>query len=323
MSDTPMSPGFIDSLAFNALIRSYRRLRHTRFEPYWWRLYRHLRAPNRTVRSTLHGYPVLLNFAYPYPLTIRCYPTFNAPLLELVNLLRQARGRKIRLVDVGAAMGDTVLLVESNCPEMVEQYVCIDGDKELFSYLEENLSPIRSKLLIQAQLSRSGEERPDLVRIRPDCISSQGSQLAPTRSLQEVFEAHSVGPVDLLKIDVEGYDGEVLLGCERRLAQDRPAILFEWHPILCEGAKTTRSEHFEMLQRLGYSKLIWFNKFGEFSHFSDTGDVDNRERLATYCLKSTTRDDWHFDVVALPADLEARWMEMADLAFASRRKSWA
>jgi FkbM family methyltransferase len=318
-----MSPALLDSLAFNLLIRSYRRLRHTRLEALWWKLYRRFRQRNRTVRSKLHGYPVVLNFAYPYPLTIRTYPTFNAPLLELVHLLHRVRNRKIRLADVGAAMGDTVLLVEANCPGMVAQYVCVDGDKELFSYLEQNLRPISSKLLIQAQLSRSGGERPDLVRVRPDCVSSQGSSLAPTCSLQEVFEARQVGSVDLLKIDVEGYDGEVLLGCEQRLAQDRPAILFEWHPILCQGAGTTRSEHFEMLARLGYSNLLWFNKFGEFSHFSDTRDAENRERLAAFCLASKTRDDWHYDIVALPPDLASHWQEMAELEFARRRPSWA
>jgi hypothetical protein len=38
------------------------------------------------------------------------------------------------------------------------------------------------------------------------------------------------GPVDLLKIDVEGYEGHVLAGARGLLARERPILFLELHP---------------------------------------------------------------------------------------------
>ncbi|WP_195911010.1 FkbM family methyltransferase [Streptomyces kaniharaensis] len=54
-------------------------------------------------------------------------------------------------------------------------------------------------------------------------------QVSLDTCLPEVFaqrgERH---PVDVLKIDVEGYDGHVLRGARRTIAEDRPALLIEF-----------------------------------------------------------------------------------------------
>lgn len=52
----------------------------------------------------------------------------------------------------------------------------------------------------------------------------------PMTSVDAHTAAHGLGPVDLLKVDVEGYDGFVLRGAERVLSEDGPALFVELVP---------------------------------------------------------------------------------------------
>src|SRR5262249_32276401 len=68
-----------------------------------------------TTTVRLHGVDVAVNVGHPYPAFARRWPTYNAPLVELVHQTARARGRAVTLVDVGASIGDTVLLVRERC----------------------------------------------------------------------------------------------------------------------------------------------------------------------------------------------------------------
>jgi hypothetical protein len=51
-----------------------------------------------------------------------------------------------------------------------------------------------------------------------------------TVALDEFLEEHRIGPVGLVKVDVEGSEAEVLGGMAQRLKRDRPSILCEVLP---------------------------------------------------------------------------------------------
>ncbi len=122
-----------------------------------------------------------------------------------------------------------------------------------------------------------------------------------------------MGAVDVLKIDVDGFDGQVLRGADRILSRDRPAVIFEWHPILCERTSNNWTDHFEALKFKGYEQFVWFTKYGEFSHFMCGYDPTNVAMLAELCLNSESYDDLHFDVVALPPGSVTSPQALADL----------
>ena len=67
------------------------------------------------VSTTLHGRRVTINFANPYPRTVRRYTNYNAPQVEIVALAAEAAGAPVTVVDVGAAVGDTALLLLERC----------------------------------------------------------------------------------------------------------------------------------------------------------------------------------------------------------------
>lgn len=310
------------SLVYNALIHSPRRLNRG-FTALWWqriweRSCRRFRGPVRTV---VHGRPVILNFGNTYPVYSRRFPSLNNPLVELVYQAYTAKSSPIIYVDVGAATGDSALLVDANCPEMVGQFVCIDGDREFFGYLRANLAHLCGARFHLALLSASEGNIRSLVRTHPGTASALGNQEVPSVTLDAVLDNEGVAAADVLKIDVDGFDGKVLLGAGRTLRRHRPAVIFEWHPILCEQTGNNWTDHFEMLAACGYRDFAWFSKYGEFSHFMRDYDEDSVQMLADLCLKSKTYPDWHYDIVALPEDSPIPRVSVADLAFARGRLS--
>jgi FkbM family methyltransferase len=318
----PLKPLSLASLAYNVLLKT-QRLEEGRFTRALWKSLWKLgnRKFDGPVTSVIHGRSVIVNFGYLYPYLARKFPLYNHPLLELVYQVFAAKGAAINLVDVGAAVGDTVLLVEANCPGMVDRFYCIDGDAEFFGYLQNNLGADPKATLYFALLSSvSGQERA-LIRTHRGTASAQSDQMVASCTLDSLLSAPTMKAVDLLKIDVDGFDGRVIAGATAVLRSQAPAVIFEWHPILCKQTNNSWLEHFEVLSEAGYERFVWFTKFGSFSHVSRSIDREAISVMADVCLRNQHRDDWHYDIVALHGRSRVDSVALAELRFAKRRRS--
>ena len=159
------------------------------------------------------------------------------------------------------------------------------------------------------------------MRTHGGTASAQGDSLIPSTTLDTLLRLAGADKLDLLKIDVDGYDGQVLLGAKEILNRLKPAVIFEWHPILCRRTGNNWTDHFNSLDSAGYNSFIWFNKFGEFSHFSNGYDPVTIERLADLCFSTQSYPDLHYDVIALPPQSRISPRELADASNAKRKKS--
>jgi len=310
------------SLIYNLLLKTQRleenRLTKRLWKTAWKTSLRRFHGPVSTV---IHGQPVTVNFGYTYPYLARKFPLYNQPLLELVYQAFVAKGSPISLVDVGAAVGDTVLLVEANCPGMVDTFHCVDGDPEFYGYLKSNLGKKGNRTLHFALVSSSPGEERALVRTHSGTASAQGEQYVTACTLDSLLASSDRKRVDVIKIDVDGFDGRVLAGATATLASQAPSVIFEWHPILCRQTGNSWLQHFEVLREAGYTRFVWFTKFGGFSHFSTAFDEVALNAVAALCLHNKHCDDWHYDVVAVHAKSRLDVVALAELQFAKRRIS--
>lgn len=271
---------------------------------------------NEPVRTDLHGRPVLLNFGNLYPITLRSVPTYNAPLIEIVAQVSAGSGRPLRVVDVGAAAGDSVLLLMHRCPDMVGRFECFEGLEGFFSLLEANLGRFRECHLHRAILSDAAGLERSLVQTHRATASMQGEEKVATTTIDHELPT---GDIDLLKVDTDGFDGKVLMGARQVLERSRPAVIFEWHPLLCEATGNDDLLAFDALAEVGYRSFVFFTKHGVFSHFVVDAAASRAELrlLSEYCRTNTTRRDWHYDVVALHERSDISPTVLADLAYAS------
>jgi FkbM family methyltransferase len=273
------------------------------------------------IETVVHGYNVILNYGYSYPIFSRRFSSYNSPLVELIYQAYSTRKLPVKFIDVGAAIGDTVLLIYSNCPDMVENFCCIDGDKEFFEYLQHNLGGFKEGKLVLSMLSESETSAKQLVRTHRGTASAQGAVEVPARPLDSIVEELGWQEVDVLKIDVDGFDGKVLRGAMQTLQKYHPAVIFEWHPILCKETSNDWVQHFSTLEACGYQKFVWFTKYGDFSHFMTGFDRESINNMSEICFRNQHECDWHYDVVALHQDSSIDYINLAELSFAKARKS--
>jgi hypothetical protein len=72
------------------------------------------------------------------------------------------------------------------------------------------------------------------------------------RTLDDVLKSQGVTRVDVIKIDVQGYEMETLRGMRECLAKFRPALAFEYDAWAWRQANVQPAEAFDFLQAAGY-----------------------------------------------------------------------
>jgi FkbM family methyltransferase len=262
----------------------------------WWLASTPKMSGNTTIG--LHGRRVTVNTGFAYPAFRRKWPTYNDPLVRVVRAVTQSGRSRATVVDVGAAIGDTVLLLADRAEGSGNAYVCVEPDPEFYGHLVDNLDHLADVQVHQAMLADEQDLVPAPVRIHSGTNSPQGSELVPATTLDHILLGRAV---HVVKVDTDGFDGKVLAGARRTLRESQPAVIFEWHPALLSACGQSTTLPFEVLTECGYQTFLWFTKHGHFSHAEDEYDPARAAALAQECLTGQTpAPDWHYDVVALP-----------------------
>lgn len=251
------------------------------------------------VTARLHGHRSVMNFGYLYPIFARQYPTYNLPLVDAVNDAAERAGRPVVVVDVGAAIGDTVLLLKERCGPALQSVVCVDGDPEFLEYLTRNLGDDPTVEIHAAMISRGEATAPALVRTHRGTASAIGDLLTAAGSLDATLSgsALAAGGVDVIKIDVDGFDGAVIAGATDLIERCQPVVVFEWHPVLYDRAHNDPAEPFDVLGALGYNDFRWFDRTGTPDGVMVDVDASELQRRAEHS-RAVPDQDVHWDVVA-------------------------
>lgn len=84
------------------------------------------------------------------------------------------------------------------------------------------------------------------------CGQSMSTQGGRTRSLDSVLSEQAVAPVDIVKLDVDGFECDVLAGAQRLLTHDRPIFILELSPYVLEERGTSFDRLLEFFLPQGY-----------------------------------------------------------------------
>lgn len=95
----------------------------------------------------------------------------------------------------------------------------------------------------------------------------------PMVTLDEEIE----GPVDMLKIDVEGFEGQVLKGCQR-LLEKRPCLALEIHMPFLASYKTSFEQIAQLAHLNDYEGIIYDNKFVNIEHLRKWDGIESTTR---------------------------------------------
>lgn len=120
-------------------------------------------------------------------------------------------------------------------------------------------------------------------------MATERTVMVPMTTIETFMEEQGIPRVDVMKIDVEGFEPEVLQGARRLLARpDAPIVLIEIAHANLQPRKMTQETVLEELGRHGYEVLVAETQLRPLTGIErDTGRIDAENFLA---VKSARRN---------------------------------
>lgn len=266
----------------------------------WSTLWSFTSNPKIIIKTKIHGFNVILPAGHWYLLVLKKYLKFNQPLVSLLKYSECIEKRPLKIIDIGSAVGDTILLLESKS-SFEHAYICIDGDEEYNTIAKENLTFLKTRVTIHKTLvSEDSRLVGQIVKDNPTTGTSKSSVLEKSRRLDDLFKLDE--KIDLAKIDIDGFDGQAIGGFKNTLKNQNASIIFEWNVPLFESTKNHIFKPFYDLKECGYTHFYWFDNTGNFLFYNKNFSEDELQILADYSKKMEETNGYHYDIIALKID---------------------
>lgn len=146
------------------------------------------------------------------------------------------------IVDVGANIGLYCCIAADRAPA-AGKVVAFEPVPENLGYLRRNLegNELAARVVVEEQAVGQASGKIEIYLLEgstvrhsasaKNVLNSSTSITVPTVSLDDYAEQEFQGrPIDLLKVDVEGFESAVLRGARRVLHEDKPSLFIEFVP---------------------------------------------------------------------------------------------
>lgn len=214
------------------------------------------------------------------------FPEFGQELGRLAQAIEAVYGR-VYMLDIGANVGDTALLMRASCQSTI---VCIEGDAIVYELLQQNTAQDKamstyccflgeSNSNMQAQLSQVGTN----LTIVP---SAEGGSSIAIQTLDSFVQQHlQQQNIKLIKIDAEGYDFKILRGAATVLQQYKPVIYAEYNRTNTDVLGINVIDEWRYLSSLGYAYAMFYDPYGRFMLSCALANEETLEELNRYIAR--------------------------------------
>ena len=195
------------------------------------------------------------------------------------------------IIDIGANVGDTLvgLLGKNSKPN----YHCIEADDYFFKYLKKNKDSLdlnlQKKIFLIKELVGNnliGNLSESTTGTKSFVPLNTGTR---SKKLDEIILEHKIENIKLIKVDVDGYDYDVLFSGINEITKNKPDLFFEYM-IINEACYKGYIEFIDKLYKIGYSNWTLLNNYGSII-FQDKSYIDILK-----FTKSTTKHNIVFDI---------------------------
>ncbi len=146
------------------------------------------------------------------------------------------------IVDLGANYGFFALWAKERSPNAT--VLCVEPNRYIYPFMVRNLDGLENiRFENKAVGAKDGWQDFDFVRQVPSIAGKTlrmtervwldkaliSTQRVETVSLETLLKNHGLEVVDILKVDIEGAEGELLAGVEPEIISGVERIVIEWH----------------------------------------------------------------------------------------------
>ena len=230
---------------------------------------------------------MLLPPEHPLSMWTSLYKDYDNFLPKLVKEMSSNES----IIDIGANVGDTLFrFIDTNSKP---NYFSIEADQYFFKYLKKNKGLLEKD--IQDRVTLINELVGNNLKGHLTQKSNLGSKFLvespdglETKSLDKIIIDGNIQNIKLIKVDVDGYDYNVLLSAMNEIKKNKPSLFFEYMSL----NKTEYIELIKKLYEIGYSEWTIINNYGsaifENKHYKDVlGYIDSEKNseiiIDIYC----------------------------------------
>lgn len=157
-------------------------------------------------------------------------------------------GREGRVIGIEAAPAISALLQET---------VAMNGAEHWCEVLHCAAGAEPGTLVLHTFAARQGGNTilPEIADVARDVLGETVTKVEiPCRTLDDIVAERGLARIDLIKIDVEGFEREVLLGGRETLMRYRPKLIIEWHNAFFDKRPGSAQVLYDLLtEELRYS----------------------------------------------------------------------
>ena len=230
------------------------------------------------------------------------YPETNRASTRVIHVIKEFYD-DFQAVDIGANCGDTIAFLFDGWSGKV---LAVEPDEQCQKWLQRNWGQDARVKITQKWLGRArGQMRVNASKTgwntSLESSSSAGSLEIEINTLDEVLLGDpEFNHVKFIKVDTEGYDGQILLGSRKTLQKHKPVVLFESN-MDCPAMKgTDPMDPFSFMMELGYETFLLHDAFGRFVAAVDHSQMDFLRDLLDYADGKFGKV-YYFDAIAIHA----------------------
>lgn len=238
----------------------------------------------KIVKRSVYGREVWMPRSHSLPYNLAHFPYYNSNLQRLISEYARHHQGKFSIVDVGANIGDTLLMIREVSDMPVH---CFEGDPFHFRLLEKNSAGLPGCFLHKTLLS----DKPASMKIASH-TSFGTSQFMPDDSHGLVAEFSSIDsffsdrgedvPIGVIKVDTDGFDLKILYGAEAVIRKYQPILFLEYDPVLFEKNGDDGLTFLAFLERSQYEHILLYDNFGKLVSIASLKDKRLMRSLFSY-----------------------------------------
>ena len=252
---------------------------------------------NTDQKITIGDRKIILPPDHPLPMWNSLYKEYDKFLPKIIENIKHNES----IIDIGANVGDTLFrLVNTN---RKANYYSIEGDEYFFKYLKKNKELLEeniqhkvtliNELVVKNLVGNLTETfNPESKSFNPGSRSLvESNEGTKTKTLDEIIVNYKIENIKLIKVDVDGYDYNVLFSAMNEIKKNKPDLFFEYMNL----NKVDYIELIEKLFKIGYSNWTVLNNYGyiifENKYHNDVIKLINTEKkdninIDIYCKTS-------------------------------------
>lgn len=268
----------------------------------------HIERPERMPASYVGHDRVLLETAFERLMLVSGKDTGIAPHLirdgyfdrAITDVIRELLEPGMTFLDIGANFG-TYTLIGADAVGDQGRVIAVEPAGEIGAMLAENVAMNGYGSFTTVERCAVGDE-PGTVTLYEFASRQGGNTLVPVvadaaqeiygesvttrevecRTLDEIVSTHGLERIDLIKIDVEGFEYQAFCGGRDALARFRPRIILEWLGGFYKDRPETAAALWALLvDDLGYSlRLIEGNATSRLINFDELNEHEHSDLLA-------------------------------------------